>query len=97
MIKDDVTRLDHSVDGLAVIVERISQGQEIDANRKLDKQHQAIVEWLSSLDFASKQADIISRRVRGTGGWLLECQEFLEWRKGTSQIVWCPGIRMAFS
>jgi len=60
-------------------------------NSSLDDEHQTIASWLCSLNFQASQNEFIQRRKKGTGGWLLESQEFEDWRDGTSEMLWCPG------
>jgi len=62
-----------------------------DLPSSLDDERQAIASWLSSLNFRASQNEFIQKRRKGTGGWFLECQEFKDWRDGTSEMLWCPG------
>jgi Cdc6-like AAA superfamily ATPase len=39
-----------------------------------------------------QQRDLISRRQEGTGGWLLQSDEFKSWFSGTRDTLFCPGI-----
>lgn len=38
------------------------------------------------------QNEVSSRRQRGTGQWLLESKEFLNWRSGANGVLWCSGM-----
>lgn len=58
------------------------------------QQREAIIDWLSPLDFWTKQDDIFNRHQEGTGQWLLYSDEFRNWLSGTGNTLWCPGIRM---
>ncbi len=78
------------LDGVA----ELSLNQRRDAALRLDDESQAIISWLSPLNFASKQIDVSSRRQEGTGEWLLEADEFNSWLSGNKRTLWCPGIRM---
>lgn len=51
---------------------------------KFDDEKAQILVWLSSLESKSRHRDVRSRRVEGVGNWLLQTEEFLHWRKGTS-------------
>lgn len=62
----------------------------------LAKNDQKIVEWLSHLNFWTKQRDALNSRFEGTGSWLLETEQFKDWLDGTKRKLWCPGIRMIF-
>lgn len=52
-----------------------------------------ISDWLSPLNFKVTQSDVFEQRVDGTGRWLFESQEFRAWLEGTSETLWCPGMR----
>jgi hypothetical protein len=58
-----------------------------------DQIYNAIVDWLSPLDFKMKQSEIFQKREDGTGQWLLQSSHFKEWCDGTSETLWCRGIR----
>jgi Cdc6-like AAA superfamily ATPase len=62
----------------------------LDDERK--KEHQKIAEWLSPADYSSQQNDYFSRRVVGTGEWLLCSDEFQTWRNGRNENLFCPGM-----
>lgn len=61
-------------------------------NRERREEHQAILEWLTLVDYAPQQSDFISRRQEGTGQWLLDSKEFNEWLGQSKQTLFCPGI-----
>jgi hypothetical protein len=65
--------------------------------REEARQTQELLTWLSVLDFRPKQGDILSKRLEGTGKWLLENVLFLKWIAGASATLWCPGARKQFS
>jgi len=57
-----------------------------------------VTDWLhklSSIRYEEKHNENtkISRRTLGTGKWLLDSPEFLDWRDADSRILWCYGIR----
>src|SRR5205085_11562978 len=56
------------------------------------EEHQAIVDWLISIDYASQHSDFIRRRQEGTGQWLLDSAEFQRWLSQKQQTLFCPGI-----
>jgi hypothetical protein len=63
-------------------------------NRTRDKESQDILDWLSPLNFWTKQKDTFQRREPGTGEWLLNDPLFTQWRDETNNnILWCPGER----
>ncbi|OBT58034.1 hypothetical protein VE04_01415 [Pseudogymnoascus sp. 24MN13] len=55
-------------------------------------QDQAILDWLTPIDYAPQQSDFISRRQTGTGQWLLNSTEFQSWLTTEKQTLLCPGI-----
>ena|SRR5579862_7165328 len=65
----------------------------ITSSREEARQTQELLNWLSILDFKPKQGDVLSKRLEGTGKWLLEDALFLKWIAGASITLWCPGAR----
>ncbi|KAJ9353099.1 hypothetical protein DTO280E4_7527 [Paecilomyces variotii] len=59
--------------------------------RSDDEERHKIVEWISSTNYTTSQADILSQRCEGTGQWLLDVPEFGDWVKKKG-ILYCPGI-----
>ncbi|OIW26857.1 hypothetical protein CONLIGDRAFT_581605, partial [Coniochaeta ligniaria NRRL 30616] len=57
-----------------------------------DEEFQKVVAWLSSLNFASRHADFLSRQQAGTGEWLLSDPKFQNWNNGNESTLWCPGL-----
>ncbi|KAJ7706788.1 hypothetical protein B0H17DRAFT_918495, partial [Mycena rosella] len=55
-------------------------------------ERERIIEWLSSLNFFLRQADIFSTWQSGTGEWLLQDKLFKKWKSGTGKTVWCRGM-----
>ncbi|KAH6683643.1 ankyrin repeat-containing domain protein [Plectosphaerella plurivora] len=56
-----------------------------------------VIDWLasqSSLDFLEYHRMLLGQLVPGTGQWVLECREFLEWRdpQHTNRCLWMHGI-----
>jgi Cdc6-like AAA superfamily ATPase len=60
--------------------------------RERHEEHQAILEWLTPIDYANQQSDFISRRQEGTGQWLLNSDKFRHWVGQNKQTLFCPGI-----
>ncbi|XTI90461.1 hypothetical protein V2W45_1188742, partial [Cenococcum geophilum] len=60
--------------------------------RQDDQQFQAIIDWLSPLDFADQQRDFSDQRQNNTGTWFIESEAFLDWLNGSKPILFCPGI-----
>ena len=70
-------------------VDRLNRRQD---SRECHEEHQAIVDWLTSIDYAAQQSDFISRRQDGTEVWLLDSDEFHGWLNQKQQTLFCPGI-----
>ena len=63
-------------------------------DHRLNKEALKAISWLSpTLNFRAKQNDVHGTAHRGTGEWFLQCPEFRAWLNGTTNILWCPGIR----
>jgi NACHT domain len=60
--------------------------------RRTIEHEEAILNWLTPTDYTPQQNDFISRRQKGTGQWLLDSDEFLEWLNQNRQTMFCPGI-----
>ncbi|KAH8587995.1 hypothetical protein B0O99DRAFT_601192 [Bisporella sp. PMI_857] len=56
------------------------------------KENQAILNWLSPIDYTSQQHDFIRRQQPGTGQWLLDAAEYQEWIRVKKKTLFCPGI-----
>ena len=56
------------------------------------QQHLAVMHWLSPIDFAAQQHNIISRKEEGTGQWFLDSAEFEAWQQWPEKTLFCPGI-----
>jgi DNA replication protein DnaC len=70
-------------------VDRLHERQDIQERRD---ECQAILDWLTSINYATQQQDFISRRQAGTGQWLLNSDEFQTWVNTDTQTLFCPGI-----
>ena len=59
---------------------------------RVNLEQQAILDWITPIDYAPQQSDFINRRQAGTGRWLLDSPEFQQWLKIRKQMLFCPGI-----
>lgn len=48
--------------------------------------------WLQPATVALSQRDAENKRHKGTGSWLLERGEFIEWFYATNSLLWLYGI-----
>ena len=56
------------------------------------KTTQKILDWLSPLEYCTKQRDVASKRHEGTGEWFLVSEKFTAWLSGSADsVLWCPG------
>jgi len=56
---------------------------------------QAILDWLSSLDYEATHRATLEKHVEGTGSWLLHHDIFQAWFSGNdSSMLYCPGWGM---
>ncbi|RYC80736.1 hypothetical protein BFJ63_vAg16371 [Fusarium oxysporum f. sp. narcissi] len=80
-----ITDVKEKVEDMSKDVHKLLHGQD-------DQKHQAILKWLTPVDYAQQHNDFISRRQRGTGEWMLESAEFQAWLNADKQTLFCPGI-----
>ncbi|TAQ88653.1 hypothetical protein B7494_g3004 [Chlorociboria aeruginascens] len=53
---------------------------------------QAILNWLTPMDYASQQSDLIHRRQAETGKWFLNSTEFQTWLNTNKETLFCTGM-----
>jgi hypothetical protein len=70
---------------------RVSYGCHTDSHS--DQELRNVVDWLSPFNFEASQSKFFLKGQDGTGRWLIDSKEFMDWRDGTSQTLFCPGIR----
>ncbi|KAL4786881.1 ankyrin repeat-containing domain protein [Aspergillus varians] len=51
-----------------------------------------LIDWISPLNFITKQSMIWNEHHKGTCKWFLERDDFREWREGENTKIFCPGI-----
>ncbi|KAL4997450.1 ankyrin repeat-containing domain protein [Aspergillus recurvatus] len=51
-----------------------------------------LIDWISPLNFITKQSMIWNEHHKGTCKWFLERDDFREWREGSNTRIFCPGI-----
>ncbi|KAI8681950.1 hypothetical protein NCS55_00448800 [Fusarium keratoplasticum] len=57
-----------------------------------NQEHQDILDWLTTIEYAPLQHDNLRRRQPGTGQWLLDSEQYQAWLKTSRQTLFCPGI-----
>jgi hypothetical protein len=70
----------------------IGYSVDISEDQKVGEKKQ-IMDWITSLNFFQRQADIFSLWQPGTGQWLLSDPKFYTWESVPGLILWCRGIR----
>ena len=43
------------------------------------QEREAVLQWMSPLNFGPQQSDLSGRRQNGIGSWILESQDFQKW------------------
>lgn len=51
-----------------------------------------VTHWLTPANFSAQQSDIIVKRQKDTGLWLLNSDEYKTWTREEKQTLFCPGI-----
>lgn len=70
----------------------MENGVQCMRKRIINTDKQAILNWLSPVNYAFQQSDFLSRRQEGTGQWLLSSTEFQQWCETRKQNLFCTGI-----
>jgi hypothetical protein len=70
-------------------VDRLHERQDGQERRE---EHEAILDWLTPIDYTAQQNDFVRIRQEGTGQWLLNSNEFQEWVNQDKHTLFCPGI-----
>ncbi|KAH7187139.1 hypothetical protein DER44DRAFT_173741 [Fusarium oxysporum] len=78
--------------GLNTKVNQLSDGVQDMRFRQLNQEHQAILDWLTPVDYGTQQSDYFGNRQQGTGQWFLESAEYREWLDADGKTLFCPGI-----
>ena len=52
-----------------------------------------VYEWLKAPDHTAKHTSACSKREKGTGSWLIQGEQFKEWKSATNSFLWLNGIR----
>jgi hypothetical protein len=79
-------------DSQTTLIKGVENVHERQTDQESSKERLNILNWLSSVDHASQQHDVLSRRQRGTGNWFLQSDRYQKWRTLEKSILFCPGI-----
>ena len=61
---------------------------------QLKKDRHAILKWLSDVQYRTHHQTLAKGLLEGTGSWLLNKREYVEWRNSSvSSVLWLHGIR----
>ncbi|KAJ7440432.1 ankyrin repeat-containing domain protein [Mycena latifolia] len=91
---DQEHKKDHSAI-LATVIEQGRTQQECDRaakEKEILMEEKQILDWITSLNFFQRQADVFQAWQPGTGEWLLSDATFKNWTLGSGGVLWCRGI-----
>ncbi|GAA91491.1 ankyrin repeat-containing protein [Aspergillus luchuensis IFO 4308] len=61
-------------------------------NTMEDKAQHKLLEWLTTVNYATQQEEYLKRRQEGTGKWLLGTDKFQQWIDNENKNILCTGI-----
>lgn len=61
-------------------------------NTMEDKAQHKLLEWLTTVNYATQQGEYFKRRQEGTGKWLLGTDKFQQWINNENKNILCTGI-----
>ncbi|KAF9771002.1 hypothetical protein IL306_011376 [Fusarium sp. DS 682] len=59
--------------------------------RNDDNEKQAMLDWISSIDYIPQQNHLVSRLQANSRRWLFNSAEYQSWEKQKGQVLFCPG------
>ena len=83
-------------------IERVASIQGTLSTRYREEDETKILSWISTMNFRERHEDLLQKHHEGTGEWLLEREDFMDWRNGVEinseenevpLIFWCWGMR----
>ncbi|KAJ7440441.1 ankyrin repeat-containing domain protein, partial [Mycena latifolia] len=89
------TQQEHDKAILATVTEQGRTQQERDKaaeKKEILAKEKEILDWITSLNFFQRQADVFRAWQPGTGEWLLSDATFKNWELGPRGVLWCQGI-----
>ncbi|KAH9892130.1 hypothetical protein F4778DRAFT_772870 [Xylariomycetidae sp. FL2044] len=84
-VKDTLDSISHTVRS---VEEHVAYAR----SRLNKKEDEAILDWLTWIDYGPQQTDYFRRRQLGTGEWLLGSQEYRSWLNERGKTLFCPGM-----
>lgn len=91
-INDGVTALHDRQQKIGKGVSDISAGVTTLNLRQQEEERHKIEDWLSPVDFRSRQQEILKGAQAGTRQWLFDSEKFQNWMNVDRGTLWCPGI-----
>ncbi|KAJ7444029.1 ankyrin repeat-containing domain protein [Mycena latifolia] len=82
---------EHKEDHNAILATVTEQGRTQQERDKAAEEKE-ILNWITSLNFFRRQADVFRAWQKGTGEWLLSDAKFKNWKLGARGVLWCRGI-----
>lgn len=79
------------LDALNAPMKRMDEGiqhllQNVDEEERIK-----MLEWISPIPFGKNHNNVKEKRTPGTGGWLLQHEDFRKWEQNRSSIFWLQG------
>ncbi|KAL7908310.1 ankyrin repeat protein [Trichoderma velutinum] len=94
--KDLITRIPstkiEAEDRIVDVLSGVKESVDRLVNVYDDQRKAAILDWLTPLDYSTRQSDYLKRRQQGTGEWLLSSDQFQTWVKDDNHMLFCPGM-----
>ncbi|KAF7316027.1 Ankyrin 2,3/unc44 [Mycena indigotica] len=56
-----------------------------------EMERKKIINWISPINYAPRHQQIYDSCHEGTGEWFLQHSDFLSWKLGHGQTLWCVG------
>ena len=91
-INTGMTALDDGQKGLSEAVSGINSSMTALNLEQQEGERRQIEIWLSSIDFRSRQQEILKGAQEGTRQWLFDSEKFQNWMDADHGTLWCTGI-----
>lgn len=67
-----------------------ASSKQLLATQQVEKRR-AVLDWLSGVNYAQQQADLLRESEEGTGSWFIESSQFQQWAHGNEDVLFCLG------